>query len=50
MKKRKLIIIHPFGLKEHDEKKFEFDFLSKHFDLEIHDVTKLNVSKNSLIL
>ena len=45
MKKRKLIIIHPLGLNENDEKKCELDLLSKHFDLEIHDITKTNVSK-----
>ena len=47
MKKRKLILIHPLGLKENDEKKFELDLLSKYFDLEIHDITKINVSKSS---
>ena len=47
MKKRKLILIHPLGLKENDEKKFELDLLSKYFDLEIHDITKTNVSKSS---
>lgn len=49
MRKRKLIIIHPFGLTENDEKRFELDLLSEHFELEIHDITRINISASSVI-
>lgn len=41
--KKRLIIIHPFRLPENDFKRLELDCLEKHYELEIHDVLKINL-------
>ena len=41
--KKRLIIIHPFRLLENDERRLELDYLSEHYELEIHDVLKINL-------
>ena len=41
--KKRLIIIHPFRLLENDVRRLELDYLSEHYELEIHDVLKINL-------
>ncbi len=41
--KKRLIIIHPFRLLDNDVKRLELDYLKEYYELEIHDVLKINL-------
>ena len=43
--KKRLIIIHPFRLLENDFKRLELDYLKENYELEIHDVLKINLNR-----